>query len=407
MAATYEKTETGLICRVEEDGLTGYAVIDSTVCGRSCGGLRIAPDVSEEEMRILARSSTLKFGFPGLPQGGAKAGVSGDPDAPRAERLDLLVAFGRAISDILRDGSYMPFADMGTTNTDMRHMLDAIGVRIPRRALREYDSGYYTACSVLGGVLAASAHTGLDLAGATVAVEGFGKVGGALAGLLAEAGAKVVAVSTSRGALYNPNGLAVDKLTELARDVGSRVVEEYADADRMERSALLELPVDFLCPCARLHSLHEGNAGRVGARVICAGANNPLTSAAEEALSSRGILCLPDFVTNCGGVLGGTMAFASIRHDDIRAFIRDNIRSAVTGLLAEGDRTGRSARSIAEEAAMRRFERAKLAAEHPGSRGRLMNVGLSLYRNGFLPGWIVGRMAPGYFKNLPAFSGTD
>ena len=407
MGATYEKTDTGLICRVEDGDLVGYVVIDSTVCGRSCGGLRIAADVTENEMRILARSSTLKFGFPGLPQGGAKAGVCGDPDAPRAERLDLLVAFGRAISDVLHDGSYMPFADMATTNADMRHMLDAVGVRIPSRALRECDSGYHTACSVLGGVIAASAHTGLDLAGTTVAVEGFGKVGGALAGLLAEAGAKIVAVSTSRGALYNSNGLAVGKLIELAREVGSCVVEEYADADRIECSALLELPVDFLCPCARLHSLHEGNAGRVGASVVCGGANNPLTLAAEEALISRGVLCLPDFVTNCGGVLGGTMTFASISHDDIRAFLTENICSAVTGLLAESGRTGRALRAIAEEAAMLRFERSKFAAEHPRLRGRLMNVGLSLYRHGFLPGWLVGRMAPGYFKNLPAFSGTD
>jgi len=407
MAATYEKTETGLICRVEDGGLVGYVVIDSTVRGRSCGGLRIAPDVSEDEIRILARSSTLKFGFPGLPQGGAKAGVCGDPDAPRAERLDRLVEFGRAIHDVLRDGSYMPSADMGTTNTDMRHMLSAVGVRVPRRALQECDSGYYTACSVLGGVITAAGHTGVDLAGATVAVEGFGKVGGALAGLLAEAGVKVVAVSTSRGALHNPQGLAVGKLTELARDAGSRVVEVYAGADRIERSALLALPVDILCPCARHHSLHAGNAGRVRARVICAGANNPLTREAEEALISRGVLCLPDFVTNCGGVLGGTMAFASIPHEKIRRFIVASIGSAVRALLAEASRSGLPLRAVAEAAALRRFESVKQRAEHPSLRGRMMSAGLSLYRHGLIPGRLVGALAPKYFESLPAFADAE
>ncbi len=407
MAATCEKTDTGLICRVDNGDLAGYVVIDSAVRGHSCGGLRIAPNVSEDEIRLLARSSTLKFGFLGLPQGGAKAGVCGDPDAPRTERLDRLVEFARAISDVLRDGSYLPFADMGTTNADMRHMLDAAGVRVPRRALQEYDSGYYTACSVFGGIVSAVAFADFQLAGSTIAIEGFGKVGGALAGLLAEAGAKVVAVSTSRGALHNPNGLDVDRLTEAAREVGSRVVEEYADADRIECSALLELPVDILCPCARLHSVDEGNARRVGARVICSGANNPLTPGAEAALIGRGILCLPDFVTNCGGALGGTMAFASIKHDDIRDFIKNCMALAILNLLAEADRTGRPIRSLAEEAALSRFERVKLTAENPSLRGRLMNVGLSLYRNGFLPGRLVGRMALGYFYGLPVFSGTD
>jgi len=403
-----ERTDGGLICKVVRDGgVAGWAVVDSTVNGRSCGGLRIQPDVGEDEVRILAHSSTLKFGFLGLPQGGAKAGLRGDPDAPRAERLERLVEFGRAIPDLFRSRLFTPFADMGTTNADMRHMLKALGVRIARRTLRQCDSGRYTAVSVLAGVMASAPRAGLDLAGATVAIEGFGKVGAALAGLLARAGAKVVAISTSRGALYNPQGLAAGELAALARDAGSRVVEVYADADHIARSSLLALPVDILCPCARHHTLHANNADDVAARVICPGANNPLTGDAEEMLTGRGVLCLPDFMTNCGGVLGGTMAFASIGHEKIKSFIRERVGAAIAAVLDAADRSGASPRSVAEVLARRRFEGVKQGAERASLAGCLLNAGLSLYRHGLLPGRLVGAVAPKYFENLPAFADAE
>ena len=181
------------------------------------------------------------------------------------------------------------------------------------REWRHNRSGRYTAVSCLGAATASLEHVGGSLSGCRVAIEGFGQVGSALAELLHGHGATLVAVSTSRGAIYHPRGLDVPRLLQLVTEAGSAVVERYADADRLDRGALLELPVDLLCPCARYHSIHSGNAERVAARVVCPGANDPVHPRAEAVLYRCGIVCVPDFITNSGGVLGGTLEFAGVR----------------------------------------------------------------------------------------------
>ena len=255
--------ETRLLWTVTRGGETlGYVAIDTLVGGRAQGGLRLLPDVDEAELRGLARAMTLKYGFLGLPQGGAKAGVRGDPDAPLGERRARLRAFGEAIAPLLRQGIYVPGTDMGTDNDDIRALLAAAGAPARRRQSRGADSGDYTALTVFAGVQAALRHGGAELAGRAVAIEGFGKVGAALARLVAGAGGRVVAISTSRGALHEPDGLDVPRLLAVAGAAGSAVVDEIPEARRLEREALLELPVDVLCPCARHNSIHAGNAPR-------------------------------------------------------------------------------------------------------------------------------------------------
>ena len=400
------KKEDGATVWTATDGrsVLGYVVVDSTIRGRSCGGLRMLPDVDEPELRYLARSMTLKYGFLALPQGGAKAGIRGDPDAPLDQRRKLLVEFARVIAPLLRSKTFLPCADMGTKGADIRYMLGSVGLPVPRRHLPGDASGYYTALSVLAGAGQAARHLRFDLAGCTAAIEGFGSVGRPLANLLAGQGVKVVAISTSSGAIYDPKGLGVDRLERLAEEAGSAVVELYWRAERIDRAALLELDVDLLCPCARHHSIHEGNAARIAARAICPGANNPLTEPAEVALTQRGVLCLPDFVTNCGGVLGGTMEFAAIAPRSIAAFIERHLAAAIGAILDQADRDRVPPRAVAEAMAMRRFDRVKHRAEHSLS-SRLFGAAVGLYRCGLLPSRLVGALAPYYFRRLPAFSG--
>jgi len=399
MEALWEKRRSQLVCTVASGSTAmGYVVIDSVVAGRSCGGLRMLPDIDEEEMRGLARAMTLKYGFLGLPQGGAKAGVRGDPEASQEERRLRLGAFGRAIFPLLRSRVYVPGTDMGTNNADIRRMLAAVGVPAGRRELRGTSSGYYTALSVKAGARQAAKHIGMRLSGSSVAIEGFGKVGSALAGLLAEANARVVAISTVKGAIFNHHGLDVTRLKDLAAKEGSRMVELYPEAERIDRPAMLELAVDFLCPCARHNSLHSENASRVKARVICPGANNPVTPEAEYMLSKRGVLCMPDFVTNCGGVLGGTMEFASVSKIRISAFIERRIGARIAWLLSEAARQDILPREVAEKIAWRRFEQVRRNAEHPTAVGRLFNFALELYRRGCIPGPLVAALSLPYFE---------
>ena len=400
----------GLTCRTHGDctvytaerngEVLGFVAVHTTVAGRSCGGLRMMPDVSEEEVCGLARAMTLKYGLLGLPQGGAKGGVRGDPDLSQDARRRRLVEFAEEAGPILRDRRFAPCADMGTDALDMRHMLGAVGVRVGTRELRVNSSGLYTALSVLAGAVEGARHRGMDLSRSTAAIEGFGKVGGPLGSLLAGRGVKVVAVSTSRGALYNPKGLDVARLTDLSREHGSLVIEKYAGADRMDRADLLELPVDMLCPCARHDCINTANAPKIRAGIICPGANNPVTPEAHASLTSRGVLCLPDFLTNSGGVLGGTMEFASIGQRGIEAVIGTCLGAGIASILREADRTGKTPAELAREIAMKRFSETKFAAEHPKPASRIFSAGLALYRNGIVPGFVTAPLAERYFRRL-------
>jgi len=396
------KQENGcrIFTAVHNGNTLGYVAIDSTIHGRSCGGLRMLPDIDEAEIQALARSMTLKYGFLGLPQGGAKAGVLGNPEASRQERLERLVEFGHAIAPLLRSRAFVPNADMGTESADIRHMLNAVGIRVGRRELQNNSSGYYTAHSVLAGIVQSARHIGLNLSKCTAAIEGFGNVGRPLATLLASEGIEVVAISTSQGALYNPKGLNVGRLVQLAEEAGSRVVELYREAEFTDREALLELPVDMLCPCARWNSLNISNAPRIHAKVICPGANNPITSDAEHTLFERGVLCLPDFVTNCGGVLGGTMEFASVSKQRITTFINHHIGVLIAWLLNEAKSKHQLPREVAVPFALRRFNHVAQSAERPTPLSRLFNLGLEFYRHGWTPGRLVAALSLRYFKKI-------
>lgn len=398
------KEENGcrIFTAVDKSDVLGYVAIDSTVGGHSCGGLRMLPNIEEAEIRALARSMTLKYGFLGLPQGGAKAGVFGNPEAPQAERLNRLVEFGHAIKPLLENKTFVPTSDMGTDSADIRYMLKAVSIRVGRRELQNNSSGYYTAHSVLAGVVQSAQHMGLKLSKVTAAIEGFGNVGRPLASLLSNAGIKVVAISTSRGVLYNPQGLAVDRLAQLADEVGSQVVEIYREGQFLKHQALLELPVDVLCPCARWNSIHSCNVARISARIISPGANNPITPDAESTLFEQGVLCLPDFVTNCGGVLGGTMEFASIRREKITPFIDHHIGSRIAWLLNEAKAKCILPRDVAKPIALHRFEKVAQSAAHPTPLSRIFQIGLEGYRRGWIPGFVVGALSPLYFERTMA-----
>ncbi len=388
-----------MVCRFARgQELLGYLVVDSTVAGRACGGLRMLPDLDEAEIRGLARAMTLKYGFLGLPQGGAKAGVIGDPEAPLAERRRRLADFARAAAPLLRSRIYVPATDMGVDNDDVRYLLGRVGMRPRHRELRGARSAEYTAHSVFAGIQQAVRRRGVALVGASVAIEGYGRVGRALAALLANAGARIVAVSNSNAAIHQPHGLDLELLERLAAELGSHALERYPDARRIELPALLELPVDVLAPCARHDSIRQDNVGHIAARVVCAGANNPVTSAAELALFERGIVYPPDFVTNCGGVLGGTMEFAAMPPERIAAFIQRQIGTRIGRLLDESARRQITPRAVVEPLALQRFTELQRRAAHPTPAARLMETALELYRRGLIPTPLVAALAPVYFE---------
>ena len=373
----------------------GVIAIDSTVGGRSRGGLRLSPDADPDEMRPLARAMTLKYGFLGLPHGGAKAAVRCHPEAPVEERRARLAAFAVASGTVLRSGIYLPDADVGTRLSDIRFVLERAGVRPKRREWRYDRSGSWTARSVVAAMREAAPRVGRPLSGARVGIEGFGAVGSALAVYLAEEGARVVAVSTSRGMVFDPAGLDVADLRSAAGLEGSRFVEEFP-ADRHDRTAMAGLEVDYLCPCAVGQTLHAGNVESVRARAVVPGANLPWTREAEESLHARGVLCVPDFLANCGGVIGGTMEFAGVSDGEIVSFIDRVLAPRIGSVLDLAAREGALPSTVAEELALASHAAVK---EHASRGGTGKAAALELHLRGWLPRRLVGILAPRWFRH--------
>lgn len=384
---------------MQGEDVIGYVVIDSTINGRSYGGLRMIPHVDDAHLRAAAHTMTLKYSFLGLARGGAKAGVQGDPEAPESQRKEKLRVFGQAIAPLLQKQMYIPYVDMGTDEHDILWLLTASGVRIKPSKQEKPDSGHYTAVSVNACADRAARYLGLELSRCSVAIEGFGKVGASLAGMMYESGTRVVAISTSRGAIFSSKGLDIPRLIHMARHSGSRVVEIYGEAERIDKSELLELPVDVLLPCAEPYSLHKGNAEKISAKIICPGANNPIAPEAEFLLFKRGVLVVPDFVANSGGALGATMAFASLDREQVVKFIHHHIGRHLTSILVEAHQRGIMPKQVAEGRALDRLKQRQQKARFFKFIDGSFQVGLKLFRSGLIPDRLAKIAALKYFEN--------
>lgn len=288
-----------------ESGLRAIVVVDNVACGPSIGGIRMAPDVTADEVFRLARAMSYKNASAGLPHGGGKAGIVADPKS--ADKPWLVRAFARAIRDLVE---YIPGPDMGTDESCMAWIFDEIGraVGLPRVLggipLDEIGAtGYGLAqCAEV-----AAPFCNLQLAGATVAIEGFGNVGRHAAQFLEKIGAKLVAASDMGGAVFDPQGIRVAKLAEAKRRAGS--VTAYTSGKRISQKELLTVPCDILVPAARPDTIRADNAHAVQARLILQGANIPATPEAEAILHQRGVLSVPDFIANAGGVICAAVEF--------------------------------------------------------------------------------------------------
>ncbi|MBM4254803.1 MAG: Glu/Leu/Phe/Val dehydrogenase [Deltaproteobacteria bacterium] len=297
-------------------------VIDTTAFGVSAGGIRMLPDLSLMEMVRLARAMTYKYLMLEVQCGGAKAGVW--YDSTTQDRQAVWNAFLAAIHQFIEQRMYLAGTDMGTTEEDFQS-LHQEGAR-PRSGslLKQVIDGLpledqLTGFGVVESARAAAGFFGISMQGATVAIEGFGKVGGGAARFCARAGARVVAVSTIAGTRYDPAGLDIEQLFLLRRTHGDNAVCHYPHGKLLSCNRLFSLPVDILIPGARPDVITAKNVEKVQARLIAPGANIPFTNAIANQLSARGVGVVPDFVANGGGVLA---ALADLQGLDVAAAFR-------------------------------------------------------------------------------------
>lgn len=297
-------------------------VIDTTAFGISAGGVRMLPDLSLAEMVRLARAMTYKYLMLEVRCGGAKAGVWYDP--VRHDRKAILNAFLTALRPFFEKRTYLPGADMGTAEEDFQPLRDErsggsySGLRsqvFEGLPLEDQLTGF----GVVEAARAAATFFGVPLAGARVAIEGFGKVGGGAARFFVRAGAQVVAVSTLSGTRYDPQGLDVERLLTSRQQYGDEAVYHYQSGNLLPRNRLFTLPVDILIPGARPDAINAKNVEKIQAKLIVPGANIPFTATIANRLSGRGIGVVPDFVSNGGGVLA---ALADIEGLDVAGAFR-------------------------------------------------------------------------------------
>lgn len=330
-------------------GLRGMVVVDNVACGPSIGGVRMASDVSAEEVWRLARAMTLKNAAAGLPHGGGKAGIIADPHT--ADRSRLIRAFARAIRDL---SEYIPGPDMGTNETCMGWIYDEIGraVGLPRvLGGIPLDEIGATGYGVAEAAEVAAPFANLDLKGATMVIEGFGNVGRPAARLLEEKGVRLIAASDSQGAIYDPGGILVTALMEVKIKTGS--VVNYSTGQKLGKSDLFGLACDILIPAARPDCIHRGNVKGVQAKLILQGANIPVTAEAETILHQRGIINVPDFIANAGGVICASVEYHGGNEErafqDISRLIRRNTQEVLERSRREHIETRQAAVDLAEE----------------------------------------------------------
>jgi glutamate dehydrogenase (NAD(P)+) len=345
-----------LLVREPRIGLDGMVVVDNVACGPAIGGIRMAPDVTLEEVARLARAMTLKNAAAGLPHGGGKAGIIADPRMDAQDKERLIRAFGRAIRDL---SDYIPGPDMGTDETCMAWLKDEMGraVGIP---------------SVLGGIpldtigatgfgLAVCAEVAQDFAeirleGARVAIQGFGAVGRHAARFLQERGALIVAVADSQGAVVDPDGLPISEL--IAFKAQGNSVGGFPGGMPLASTDLVGVDCDIWLPAARPDVLTTDNVSSLRARVVLQGANIPATPEAEEWLHRHGVLSVPDFIANAGGVICAAVEYRGGSQSQAFAIIEEKIRENTQAVLEQARRAGQTPRAAAEALAKSRVREA-------------------------------------------------
>ena len=345
-----------VLLREPRVGLEAIVVVDNIACGPAIGGVRMAPDVTLEEVGRLARAMTYKNAAAGLAHGGGKAGIIADPSCPAARKEALVRAFARMISELTE---YIPGPDMGTDETCMAWVKDEIdrAVGLPRVVggipLDEIGA---TGFGLAVAAEVAAKESGLDLAATRAAIEGFGAVGQHAARFLATRGVRLVATSDSRGAIHNPAGLDIEAL--IAHKRAGLPVSAFPNGRPLGCEELVAVPCDIWIPAARPDTLTPDNVGRLQAKLVLQGANIPATEAAEHWMHAHGILSVPDFVANAGGVICAAVEYHGGTESTVFPIIEEKIRANTLETLRRARRDGIPPRAAATEMARSRVQEA-------------------------------------------------
>ena len=331
-----------------ETKMKGILVIDNTVLGPGKGGIRMTPTVEVEEVFRLARTMTWKCALVELPFGGAKSGIIADPKKiSKEEKSNLIRAFAIALKP-LSPSQYIAGPDINTGEEEMaiyaltNGNLNSCTGKPANMCVKpgekcgiphEYGS---TAYGVFHATIVALEHIGLDLKKARVAIDGFGNVGSFLMKYLSDYGAKIVAVSDSKGCIYNPDGLEYEKMKQVK--VETRSVINYEPGQILKNEELFTLPVEVLVPASIPDVINEKNVDKVQARIVVEAANIPMKPEIEKILHGREVLVVPDIVANAGGVISSYAEYLGENPEKMFETVKEKMVRNTRLVLGEADK---------------------------------------------------------------------
>jgi len=317
-------------------GVKGVLVLDNLSLGPGKGGIRMTETVDEEEVSRLARAMTWKNALAELPFGGAKSGITVDSKKISREEKDEIVKWFSKSLKIVIPELYIAGPDMYMAEGEMETFAKANGSMKSCTGKPKHLGGLphelgSTGFGVYHSTLTALKFLGKDVKGATVAIEGFGNVGVFAFKFLSEAGAKIVAVSDSKGVIYNEKGIDFKKLEKVKEEEGS--VINYGEGKVLKNHEIIYVHADVLITAAIPDLIKGSDVEELKFKLIVEGSNIPMSEETERRLYKKGILVIPDIIANAGGVISSYVESINGTEKEMFKLVEEKITKNVKHIL--------------------------------------------------------------------------
>jgi len=359
------------VIRVQDGslGMEGFVVIHNTAFGPGKGGIRMTPSVTEEEVIRLAETMTWKNALAEIPFGGAKAGIRWAGKDPEEKRL-FVESFARALKPFLIK-KYIAGPDVNMGEREMLWFVEAAGnwraatgkpatycmEKFGKKGEKcglphEFGSTGY---GVVRSAKIAAEYAGIDMEGARVAIHGFGNVGTFAYKFLKELGANIVALADADGAVYAKDGFDERKIQEVIHE--RKPLIKVFPRKKIRPEEFWSIPTDILVPASVTDVIHDGNKKDIKTKVIVEAGNIPMRESVEREFYKKGVLIVPDFVANSGGVISSYAEYRGYNPKRMFDLIERKIEKATRAVLSRAVKTGDDPRDVGMQIARERVEK--------------------------------------------------
>lgn len=348
----------------QNTGMQGFLVVDNTALGPGKGGIRISSTVTPLEVFRLARAMTWKCALADIPFGGAKSGIRADPYT--INKSKFIEEFAKKIAPSV-PSRYVAAPDMNVGEKEIETFVETIGDRqaatgkpaklggIPHE-LGTTGFGVGVALEKSFEMIGSTLGLPQDLADTRVIIQGFGNVGLWIAKYVSNKGAKIIALNDYWGTIYNKEGIDIDQAEKHAYATSEQAsIKNYKQGTVLSRDAILGLDCDILVPCAVGGVINEGTWPLIKAKMIVEGANNATIPIAEKQLFEDGVIIIPDFLANAGGVIGSYVEYKNGTEEEAFSMIESKIKKNTEYVIGDAIDRKLTPRQVALEIAQQRI----------------------------------------------------